>query len=192
MSSNLRMPPILENPKKILLLSGKRKSGKDFLAEKLKSILGEDCTVLRISEPIKKHYAEKCGVNFKELLGDGPFKEKYRKEMIVWGEQIRAEDPGYFCRLVCKNAQKTAFWIISDIRRKSDIHFFEQNYGNKMKSVRINTSKEIRESRGWVYTIGVDDVQSECDLDDYADWDVIVSNDGHYENDIDRILKLLD
>ena len=31
-------------------------------------------------------------------MGDGEYKEIYRKEMIKWGEDIRNKDHGYFCR----------------------------------------------------------------------------------------------
>jgi len=33
-----------------------------------------------------------------QLLGQGEYKEKYRLEMSKWGENIRKEDYGYFCR----------------------------------------------------------------------------------------------
>ncbi len=31
-------------------------------------------------------------------MSDGLYKEKYRAEMIAWGEEIRAKDSGFFCR----------------------------------------------------------------------------------------------
>ena len=37
-------------------------------------------------------------MNVDELLGDGKYKESYRLEMAKWGENIRKEDYGYFCR----------------------------------------------------------------------------------------------
>lgn len=33
-----------------------------------------------------------------QLLSDGEYKEKYRLEMIKWGEDKRREDNGYFCK----------------------------------------------------------------------------------------------
>ncbi|XP_077757003.1 phosphomevalonate kinase isoform X8 [Canis aureus] len=43
----------------VLLVSGKRKSGKDFVAEALRSRLGADvCAVLRLSGPLKEQYAK--------------------------------------------------------------------------------------------------------------------------------------
>lgn len=66
----------------------------------------DKCTLVRISEPIKKHYSEKCNIDLAELLGDGPLKEKFRKEMIVWSDEMRSSDPGYFCRSACENGKQ--------------------------------------------------------------------------------------
>ena len=35
-----------------------------------------------------------------KLLSAGPYKERYRKDMIVWGEARRQADPGFFAREV--------------------------------------------------------------------------------------------
>ena len=36
----------------------------------------------------------------------------------------------------------------------------------------------IRSARGWVFQEGVDDIESECDLDDFTEWDIVLVNDG--------------
>ncbi|XP_044744231.1 phosphomevalonate kinase [Coccinella septempunctata] len=179
-----------ENPKIIVLISGKRKCGKDFVAEKLRSILLDKCTIVRISAPIKKYYAEKCGISLEELLSDGPSKEKVRLEMINWSEKMRSQDPGCFCRSACENAELCPIWIVSDIRRRTDLEFFKKSYGNKIKTVRINAAEDIRKARGWIFTKGVDDVASECDLDKYSNWDLEIRNEGS-EQEILKILELL-
>lgn len=62
--------------------------------------IGNDkAEIIHISEPIKTHWAQKKGLDLNELLSDGPYKEKYRKEMIVWSDEVRQEDSGFFCRL---------------------------------------------------------------------------------------------
>lgn len=67
--------------------------------------------------------------------------------------------------------------IVSDIRRKTDIQFFKnENYD--IKTVRIEADDSIRQQRGWTFQEGVDDVQSECDLDDFEKWDFEINNDG--------------
>lgn len=176
----------LRNPKVVFILSGKRKSGKDFVAKKLQETFGHDrCAVIRLSGPLKHEYARQNGLDFDRLLDSTSYKEFYRQDMIRWGEEIRNADPSYFCKLAVKlvltgtskenYSMQKPVWIISDARRKSDVHYFKENY-DKVVHVRINASEEVRKSRGWIFTAGVDDAESECGLDD-EDYDVIIQND---------------
>jgi len=54
--------------------------------------------IIRLSGPIKTHWAKSLDLNIDQLLGNGEYKEKYRLEMAKWGEDMRKEDYGYFCR----------------------------------------------------------------------------------------------
>ncbi|XP_039954134.1 probable phosphomevalonate kinase [Bactrocera tryoni] len=165
----------MDGVKKILLISGKRKSGKDYISSTLQNILGDRCQIVHISEPIKEEWAKRLNLNLSELLSDGPYKEKYRKDMIEWSDSVRMTDFGYFCRSAMLHAQ-AEFVIVSDVRRKTDIKYFHENYGSLVLTIRINTKDTVRVERGWVFTNGVDDVPSECDLDDYNQWDVVLQN----------------
>lgn len=82
--------------------------------------------------------------------------------------------------------------IVSDVRRKTDIKFFRDN-GYHNKTIRINASEDVRQSRGWRFECGVDDVQSECDLDDHDVWDLVIENNDLANTDelIHKILELL-
>nr|QAU32514.1 phosphomevalonate kinase [Dendroctonus armandi] len=183
----------MEKPQHILLFSGKRKSGKDFICEKLKSIIGEDnCCIVRISGPLKQLFAENHNLQINELMSDGPYKEQHRLNMITWSDEIRKKDPGYFCRAACKSAAAKKLWIVSDIRRKTDIKWFKENCSN-LKLIRITAALTIRKERGWIFTAGVDDAESECDLDDFGSWDIELANNNReeYENAIRAILKLI-
>lgn len=86
-----------------------------------------------------------------------------------------------------------SIWIVSDIRRKTDINWFKNTYGDKIKTLRITADLEERKKRGWVFTAGVDDVTSECDLDDYDLWDLKLSNnnDEEFKLGMKKILNLL-
>ncbi|GAB0095871.1 Phosphomevalonate kinase [Sergentomyia squamirostris] len=167
----------MENPKIILLFSGKRKSGKDFLTEHLLKILGSDrCEIVRISEPIKAFWAKEQNLDLKELLSDGPCKEIYRKRMIEWSEAERAKDYGIFCRKAMEKSQKS-ICIVSDIRRKTDIAWFTENFSGKIQKIQVKCSDITRGQRGWKFEVGVDDAESECNLDDVTDFDFILDND---------------
>lgn len=115
-------------------------------------------------------------------MSDGPYKEKYRKDMVDWSDSVRASDPGFFCRAAMKEASAKVI-IVSDIRRKTDIKFFKEEYGSLLKTIRISCPVDIREERGWLFQEGVDDVQSEIDLDDFVGWDFEFLNDGREDTE---------
>ncbi|KAF2902113.1 hypothetical protein ILUMI_04076 [Ignelater luminosus] len=180
----------MDTPRIIILISGKRKSGKDFISETLLKILGDDkCAIIRISEPIKTFYAKEKNLNLVELMSDNVYKEHYRLEMINWSDEIRTQDPGYFCKAACGKAPRKPVWIVSDIRRKTDIKWFRNTYQKKIRIVRISADTEVRQNRGFVFTKGVDDVASECDLDDFNEWDLNIKNNSN--EDLDLAVKKL-
>ena len=178
----------LRYPKIVFIVSGKRKSGKDFVANKLQETYGHDCCkIIRLSGPLKYEYARENGLDFDRLLDSTTYKEFYRQDMIRWGEEKRNADPSYFCRLAVKmtlagiskedDSLQKPVWIVSDARRRSDVHYFKENY-YKVVHVRINASEEVRTARGWIFTPGVDDAESECGLDD-EEFDFVIQNDGN-------------
>lgn len=58
----------------------------------------DNSVIIKLSGPIKSHWAKSLGLDIEQLLGDGRYKENYRFEMAKWGENIRNKDYGYFCR----------------------------------------------------------------------------------------------
>ncbi|KAI4892482.1 hypothetical protein NFI96_027974 [Prochilodus magdalenae] len=102
----------IPQPKLILLFSGKRKSGKDYVTSLIQERLGPHlCCILRLSGPLKAQYAQDHGLDFEQLLSAGQYKEKYRADMIQWGESKRQQDPGFFCRLsICGASQPV--WLV--------------------------------------------------------------------------------
>ncbi|XP_045717594.1 phosphomevalonate kinase isoform X1 [Phyllostomus hastatus] len=121
------MAPLGGRPRLVLLFSGKRKSGKDFVTEALQSRLGAHvCAILRLSGPLKEQYAQ----------------------------------------------------LVSDTRRVSDIQWFQETYGAVTQTVRVVALEQSRQQRGWVFTPGVDDGESECGLDNFGDFDWVIENHG--------------
>ncbi|KDR07077.1 phosphomevalonate kinase [Zootermopsis nevadensis] len=189
-----RLAPI-KFPVCILLFSGKRKSGKDYITDRIFDRLGKDnAAMIKISAPIKTHWAEKHDLNFEELMGTGEYKEKHRQDMIKWSEDIRQKDCGYFCQAAVEmfNAHEKPVWIVSDTRRRSDLKWFKENYGNAVKTVRVLADDDVRTQRGWVFTTGIDDAETECDLDGLTDWDWSILNNGsepELENGMQNIVS---
>ncbi|ESO87613.1 hypothetical protein LOTGIDRAFT_179274 [Lottia gigantea] len=179
-------------PQVILVFSGKRKSGKDYVTDLLQKRFGENvCTIMRLSSPLKGQYAKDHDLDFEKLLDASEYKEKYRKDMIRWGEEQRQKDPGYFCRLATSgdNSDKP-IWIISDARRKTDVEYFKTNYSQLTKTVRVEADEKVRQDRGFIFTTGVDDAESECGLDEGINWDYIINNNND-ENLLNSTLKPL-
>ncbi|XP_053906904.1 phosphomevalonate kinase [Cuculus canorus] len=165
-------------PRAVVVLSGKRKSGKDFVAEELRSRLGPDvCTVLRLSGPLKEQFAKEHGLDFERLLDATEYKERYRHDMIRWGEEKRRADPGCFCRSAVKGAAQPV-WVVSDARRLSDVEWFRSGYGDAVQTVRVVADEETRKKRNWVFVAGVDDAESECGLDRGVPFDWVITNNG--------------
>ena len=181
----------LIKPKVHLILSGKRKCGKDFLEQIMLERFPEAILSYRISAPIKGAFARQNGLDFAELLTASQYKEQYRQQMVVWSEAIRASDPHFFLRLaIAEAAAKTdpkPIWLLNDARRPTDLHYFADSSEIDMSAtqvikLRIVSSEATRFSRGWVFTPGIDDQTTECGLDAHSEWDYIIHNDSTKED----------
>ncbi|XP_028984370.1 phosphomevalonate kinase [Betta splendens] len=167
----------VSEPRLVLVFSGKRKSGKDYVTDLILERLGpEVCCILRLSGPLKQQYAKEHGLDLAQLLGPGPYKERYRTDMIRWGEVRRRQDPGFFCRLATKDARQPV-WVVSDARRLSDLQWFWSEFPRQTLSIRVECSEKTREQRGWSFTTGVDDAESECGLDSGVTFDWTITNE---------------
>jgi len=80
---------------KILILDYITNQLVNLINKHFPSIIISICT---LSEPLKKEYAKINNLNFNDLMSDGKAKELVRKEMIEFGEKLRKEDFGIFCR----------------------------------------------------------------------------------------------
>uniref|UniRef100_G1NXQ4 Phosphomevalonate kinase n=1 Tax=Myotis lucifugus TaxID=59463 RepID=G1NXQ4_MYOLU len=163
-------------PRLVLLFSGKRKSGKDFVTEALQSRLGADvCAVLRLSGPLKEQYAQEHGLNFQRLLDASAYKEAYRRDMILWGEAQRQADPGFFCRKVVEGVCQPV-WV--RVPRGS----IEETPCLQASLSGASLLPSVTVTRGGSNPVGatprVDDGESECGLDNFGDFDWVIENDG--------------
>ncbi|KAL6109909.1 pmvk [Pungitius sinensis] len=183
----------VSEPKLVLVFSGKRKSGKDYVTDLIQNRLGSDvCGVLRLSGPLKQQYAKEHGLDLDQLMGPGLYKEQYRADMILWGEIRRQQDPGFFCRLATRGVQQPV-WVVSDARRLSDLQWFWSEFPLQTRSVRVQSSDKTRQQRGWSFSAGVDDAESECGLDSKVEFDWIITNETDapsLEEQLQPILKL--
>jgi len=170
------MPP---SPRLIVLISGKRKCGKDYIATQMCAQLNENVTasIVHLSAPIKLAYASEHNLDYNLLMSDGAYKERHRLAMVEWSERVRAGDSDYFCRLAVPSVHPSVL-IVADCRRPTDIAYFETHFSqcSHVFRLRIHASDDVRRTRSFVYTVGIDDCATECALDEYTKWDMVFDN----------------
>lgn len=60
--------------------------------------MGDVAVNIKISAPIKSHFAQSRGLDYEQLMGMGSYKEQFRQKMVEWSERVRYSDHGYFCK----------------------------------------------------------------------------------------------
>jgi len=177
----------------VICLCGKRKSGKDFVAEYLRMELSNqvDVSIRAISHPLKDEYARLHGLDAQLLRSDNVYKEQYRAAMVAWSDRIRVDDPEYFCRTAMSTCRNRVV-IVSDCRRPGDLRFFQRGDYRCLKNgdyrcliVRVCCDLTIRQLRGFEFISGIDDSETECGLDQWeGQFDFEVNN-----NDLEQLKK---
>lgn len=175
------------NLKLVIIFSGKRKTGKDHISTLITNYIGYErmkhLAILRIAGPIKKEFARNNKLDFTRLLDSSGYKENFRMAMVEWSERYR-EKEGWNCFLKQaikeQRAKDKAIWILNDARRPCDLEYFDMDpsFANtKIIKLRIEATDEARMSRGWKFVEGIDDRDTECGLDYYDDWTLVIDND---------------
>ena len=106
-------------------------------------------------------------------LHAGSYKEQHRLAMIKWSEEIRNADYTYFCKAAVEKYMKNLrtqicfsdsldsdglnnfryeadnfpVWIVSDCRRETDLRYFSEKFGDRVKRVRIVAEDKVRAER---------------------------------------------
>lgn len=81
------------------------------MTRRLAQLIGElvpqlAVSICILSEPLKEEFAQLHGLDVVKLMSDGEAKERVRREMIAFGEALRAQDSGIFCRFLFFNCKK--------------------------------------------------------------------------------------
>ena len=155
--------------RKCILISGKRYSGKTFLATKLNHDLGYP--VFNLSDQIKKIYCQENEIDYNTILNDRKFKEKHRFNLIKYAEEKIKIDKFFWCKKLFDTIPENCrIFILSDARRINDINYFSEM--TNLIKIRINCDKKVRANRGFKFNL-VDSLNSEIGLDDYNKWNII-------------------
>lgn len=181
-----------------VLLSGKRFSGKTTLAHAMVRASTRHVRMVHLSTLLKARYwdtvremVDKDDVESREV------KEAHRARMIAFGEEMRAQDPYYWCRTLWEElddphqslrSSSHPCLLVTDARRPADVAFFRAAC-RPCVHVRLTCSDEERTRRGWTYDPAVDAGPSECGLDDEQTADVVVESGATTAEEVWRLVE---
>jgi len=181
------------SPDIIYMISGKRKSGKDFISDRLKARIGEAATIVRIAGPIKYLFSQHKNLDFARMLTADEYKEKFRVEMVEFQDREMARDDGFFCKesLRMYAVHKFPVWIVSDLRREEELEYFRNLYKDKVVTIRVEASMDVRAKRGFMFTPGIDDHATEQGLDNHQHWHYRFENNAAGEDLVEPFIQTL-
>ena len=165
---------------RIIIFSGKQYSGKDTAAKILMEAM-PDFKRCAMGDIIKIEYGRLNNVTFEEIEVNKP---KYRQGLIDLGNWGRRQSPDYWLdKIIAQDGNI----VVTDVRIKHEYEVFK---AAGAISIRVETSRELRETRGGKL-VGEDDV-TEVDLDDIQDWDFLLYNNKDYETLKKNVLKIVE
>jgi phosphomevalonate kinase len=170
--------------KKLILVTGKMKSGKDTFCDILNTF--NPINQFAFATKVKEITAEICGLTMEQLE---TYKAQYRTNLIFVGTVGRKLDPNMWIKqlIETESFNKSELSIITDVRFKNELNYkFD---GFKTITVRIKASEENRIKRGANEDLLND--ASEVDLDDIPDskFDIVIENNGSKQEFEKEVLK---
>lgn len=175
----------------LILLSGKRYSGKSFVADVLSSNFGY--TELALADGVKMEAAKRLSSSdaetqqiYARLIQDQQFKDANRSLLIDIGQSVRSKDQDHWCDKLERNMilMGKGNYVISDIRLPNEIEYFKSRYD--CVTIRVVASEETRSLRGHVPS-SLDCHVTECGVDNYP-MDYTINND---TNGMDHVIEEL-
>ena len=164
--------------KKIIVLSGKQFCGKDTVAKILLQNF-TNFTRIGLGDAIKLEYGEKIGLSLEEVEQN---KSQYRADLQALGNKRRAEDSAYWIKKIITLPQDI---IVPDIRVQQEYDYFKNAGAYK---IRVEASAESRSKRG---TLAAENDITETALDNITDWNYVISNEGTYEELLEKTGELI-
>jgi prolyl 4-hydroxylase len=170
----------------IVLVTGKRASGKDYVSSLLQTCLREEVGVSVYSTALgninKRMFALENHLDYQRLLVDREYKEAHRMAMVEAHAARDMQDPLWCCGTVLRDFDQTGsnVLLVSDVRRLADLVAFQRHAlgnGYKCITLRINCSDDARALRGWTPDIAKDTLPTETELDSSSmHWTACIDN----------------
>lgn len=168
--------------KTILLISGKRTTGKDTVCEIIKEISKVKFDSIAFAYATKMGYCKDNNLDLNRMLNDYEYKESHRKGLLQY--YLTHHDPLFYSDYVLEYINSETKndinnFIIPDLRIREHADVFKSLDPTRYRCIfiRINASDETKISRGWIRK-ECDDNITETGLDNYDGFDIIINNDG--------------
>jgi len=173
-----------------ILISGKRCSGKDCVAEMIYDELHESLST-SFALALKRECADTHKLDFNRLLNDRTYKEENRMMLIEHGRNMRAQEQSYWVRKTYEYFNDIN-WpvIVSDHRFRNESGWLMEQPGVRVVSIRVTATDRTRAERGWSSNPSIDNDQSETDLDNSVS-DYIIANNGSRADLLQSVQRVL-
>jgi len=192
----------MNKQKHIILIHGKRTSGKDTLALLIKNHYESQNLQVKsmaFAYATKVGYCTKNNIDLNRMLNDYIFKESHRDGLLDYF--LTNKNFEWYAEYVYKHIEKESdnfdVFIIPDLRIKSHLNYFKElmkseSFKNKYKCtfIHIEASEETKLKRGWIKK-QCDSDFTETDLDDYNGFDIVINNNDSIEDLNNSIKKYL-
>ena len=167
--------------KRVILLSGKRFSGKNSVC----NILFDYCNKINksydttsFSYTLKKIFCEKNKLDLNKFINCHEYKNLYINELTSY---YKSTNPIIYANAIhefINNSDKDVI-IIDDLRILLHLEFMKNNFGNII-IIRVNSTDTSKSDRGWTRT-EYDNEVCENELDNYEYFDYIIDNNSSLE-----------
>lgn len=171
----------------VLVLSGKRYTGKDVTASLVKKYYPGSCEIAAIAQGCKMEYAETVGADFDRLMNDQKYKESHREGIIKIADDRRLQDSDYWIKKCLETDREVDLLVISDMRFEAEKACVKEYHPSAL-FVRIEARDETREKRGWSFIPPVDLSSTETAFDWNSDWDATIFNNGSI-SDLENLVE---
>lgn len=156
----------------VILVAGRRYSGKDTAADIIAAMLGARRTAF--AAELKREYSIRNGADVTRLNTDAAYKEQHRQALIDMATAARAVDPTIWARLAMERNAAPVL-VISDYRFQNEREFFAAA-GFTVLTIRIDADPDVRRARGWIPS-SIDSDPSETG-EGLAPWTAAIRNNG--------------
>lgn len=170
----------------IILLSGKRYSGKDFIGDIL--VKNHNFKKKSLATAVKTNYCKNTNLDYNTFMNSRKIKEEHRQNLIDYSEGKKLKDPYYWCKILNNSIDKNDNIVICDTRYMNELLFFKE-VNPDLLFVRINASDKVRMERNWTPS-EIDNDDSETLFDDYKFDYIINNNDESVYEQIKTLLTL--